>query len=130
MAVSDTACFALALDAMDGVGRVTAGRLLAHFATYADLLRYPHEQVLTRIKGAPRSTALVSTLFDQNAMATRLEDAEQALAHLHTLRVKLVTQRDPAWLRPRPGWEKTAREKLRRHTEARRPGRPHAHRPR
>ncbi len=97
MAVSDTACFALALDAMDGVGRVTAGRLLAHFATYADLLRYPREQVLARIKGAPRSQALVATLFDQEAMAARLEEAQQALAHLQTLRVKLVALPDPVW---------------------------------
>ena len=82
---------------MDGVGRVTAGRLLTHFATYTDLLHYPREQVLARLKGAPRSKALVSTLFDQDAMATRLDEAEQALAHLRTLRVKLVTIRDPAW---------------------------------
>ena len=97
MAVSDTACFALALDAMDGVGRVTAGRLLTHFATYADLLRYPREQVLNRLKGAPRSKALVSTLFDQEAMAARLDEAAQTLAHLSTFRVMLVTLRDPAW---------------------------------
>ena len=97
MAASDTACFALALDAMDGVGRVTAGRLLAHFATYADLLRYPREQVLARLKGAPRSKVLVATLFDEETMTARLQDAEQTLAHLRTLRVVLIPMQDPAW---------------------------------
>ncbi len=96
-ALSDTTRFALALDAMDGVGRVTAGRLLSHFASYDDLLRYPREQVLARIKGAPRSKALVATLFDREAMGALLEKAEQTMEGLRKQRVTLVTMRDAAW---------------------------------
>ncbi len=82
---------------MDGVGRVTAGRLLSHFASYDDLLRYPREQVLARIKGAPRSKALVATLFDREAMGALLEKAEQTMEGLRKQRVTLVTMRDAAW---------------------------------
>ena len=95
--MSDTTRFALTLDALDGVGRVTAGRLLSHFASYDDLLRYPREQVLARIKGAPRSEALVATLFDREAMDTLLEKAEQTMEGLRKQRVTLVTMRDAAW---------------------------------
>ena len=95
--MSDTTRFALALEALDGVGRVTAGRLLSHFASYDDLRRYPREQVLARIKGVPRSKALVATLFDREAMNVRLEKAEQTLAGLHKQQVALVTMRDPVW---------------------------------
>ncbi len=82
---------------MDGVGRVTAGRLLSHFASYDDLRRYPREQVLARIKGAPRSEALMTTLFDREAMGTLLEKAEQTMEGLRKQRVTLVTMRDAAW---------------------------------
>lgn len=94
---SDTTLFALALDAMDGVGRVTAGRLLTRFATHGDLLRYPREQVLARLKGAPRSSDLVATLFDQEAMAARLDTAARTLDHLRAVRVVPLALPDPAW---------------------------------
>ena len=97
MALSDTTRFALALDAMDGVGRVTAGRLLSHFTGYDDLLRYPREQVLARIKGVPRSKALVAALFDRETMDTLLEKAGQTMEGLRKQRVTLVTMRDAAW---------------------------------
>lgn len=70
---------------------------MAHFANYDDLLRYPREQVLARIKGAPRSEALVATLFDRAVMEALIEKAEQALARLRKQRVALVTMRDAAW---------------------------------
>ncbi len=82
---------------MDGVGRVTAGRLLSHFASYDDLLRYPREQVLARIKGAPRSEALVAEDVDQDRYRQQLEKAEQTLARLHKQQVTLVTMRDAVW---------------------------------
>jgi len=96
-ALSDTTRFALALEAMNGVGRVTAGRLLSHFASYDDLRRYPREQVLARIKGAPRSEALMTTLFDQETMGTLLEKAEQTMEGLRKQQITLVTMRDAAW---------------------------------
>ena len=95
--MSDSTLFALALDQMDGVGRVTAGRLLAHFATYDDLLRFPREQVLTRIKGAPNASALVAHLFDRAGMQPHLDAAAALLEQLAQQRVAVLTPHDADW---------------------------------
>lgn len=95
--MSDSTLFALALDQMDGVGRVTAGRLLAHFTTYNDLLRFPREQVLTRIKGAPNAAALVAHLFDRTFMQPLLDEAEKIVAQLSKQRIEVLTCHDAEW---------------------------------
>lgn len=89
------ATFALALERLDGVGRVTAGRLLAHFPSYEALLRYPREQVLTRIKGAPNAAALVGRLFDEAAMRALLAEAGEAMRRLGERRVDVLAPHDP-----------------------------------
>ncbi len=94
---SDSTLFALALREMEGVGRVTAGRLLTHFATYADLLRTPREQVLTRIKGAPNAQALVTRLFDEAAMTEKLATAQAAAAENEKRGVHTLSPPDEAW---------------------------------
>ncbi|HET6568875.1 MAG TPA: DNA-processing protein DprA [Rhodothermales bacterium] len=93
----DTTTFAYALHLMPGVGRVTAHRLLRHFATYEDLLRYPREQVLVRIKGAPNAEALVARLFDRPAMGTLFSQAEEDIAQLAQRRVDVTAPGDPLW---------------------------------
>lgn len=82
---------------MDGVGRVTAGRILAHFASYDALRAYPREQVLLRIKGAPNAEALVKKLFDEAAMRERLRRAEETVQQLGEKRVRLLAPHDAAW---------------------------------
>ena len=93
----DVQTFALALRALDGVGRVTAARVLERFPTYADLRRYGREQVLHRLKGAPNAAALVETLFDEAAMRTRLEAAAAEREALQRKGVNLRTPADPDW---------------------------------
>jgi DNA processing protein len=95
--VNETTLFAWALEQMDGVGRVTAGRLLAHFPTYPDLLRYPREQVLLRIKGAPNGQALVGRLFDQHAMYAQLDQAREALENDQQRQVQALSYTDDHW---------------------------------
>ncbi len=56
--------FALALLALDGVGRVTAHRLLERFPSPDALRQTPREQVLLRLKGAPNAERIVGHLFD------------------------------------------------------------------
>ncbi len=97
--MSDSTVFALALDLVDGVGRVTAGRLLDRFTSLDDLRRYPREQVLTRIKGAPRAEALVHQLFDPSVMDPLLDQARQRLAELHRRRLDVLTPHSAAWPR-------------------------------
>lgn len=97
MGASASARLVLALLRMEGVGRVTAGRLAAHFASYADLRRYPREQVLARIKGAPRAADLVGRLMDPAEMQPHLDAADAQLQQLARQRVRLLTPSDAGW---------------------------------
>lgn len=89
--------FALALEALDGVGRVTTNRLLEAFQTYDNLLRYPHEQVLSRLKGTRHAADLVKRLFDETAMREQLAQAEGHVANLAKKRVTLITSYHSQW---------------------------------
>ncbi len=89
--------FALALRDTDGIGRVTAQRLLAHFPSYEALRATPREQALLRIKGAPNAAALIAHLFDADAMGTALAEAEARLDALAARRVEVLTARDARW---------------------------------
>lgn len=93
----DAAAFALALLRVDGIGRVTARRLLAHFPTYDALRATPREQVLLRIKGAPKAEALVGRLFDAETMGTHLDAVRAELDALGARGVAVLTDRDPRW---------------------------------
>lgn len=93
----DSSVLALALLGLEGVGRVTAGRLLRHFPTYEALAACPREQVLVRIKGAPRAGDIVARLFDEGAMRERLAEAERAHADLTARRILVLTEHEAAW---------------------------------
>ncbi len=95
--VNDTTHFAHALLSMEGVGRVTAGRLLRHFATYDTLLRYPREQVLTRLKGLPNAADLVARLLDREGMAPVLTAAAQAVRTLREKGIHVFSAGAPGW---------------------------------
>ena len=97
MAASDRVLFALALDRMDGVGRVTAGRLLGAFSSYEDLRRYPREQVLARIQGAPNAERLVARLFEDETMQAHLQDAADRHARLAEQHVVVLAAGQEGW---------------------------------
>ena len=99
MPAPSSAAFVLTLVGLPGVGRVTTHRLLQHFSSYADLVRYPREQVLTRLKGAPKADQLVATLFDRDAMRERLDAAQDDVDALGQKRVQLLTPLDDRWPR-------------------------------
>lgn len=88
---------ALALLSTDGIGRVTAGRLLREVESYDELLRFPREQILTRLRGVPNASLLVEHLLDEPAMRERLAKAAGTIAGLGQRGVSLVTRRDPEW---------------------------------
>lgn len=89
--------FALALLRLDGVGRVTTHRLLQHFPTWEALLDTPREQVLVRLKGVAKAEALVTRLFDEDAMAPVLDEVRTAL-QIHAGRhVRVWTPAAPGW---------------------------------
>ncbi len=91
-----SATLALALLRLDGVGRVTAGRLVERFPTLDALRATPREQVLLRLKGTPKAEALVSTLFE-DAMADRIGEAEETLGRMADRRIAALTQHHPHW---------------------------------
>lgn len=95
--MSDATVFAYALQSIEGVGRVTAHRLLKHFTTYDDLLAFPREQVLVRIKGAPNAERLVQHLFDRLGMERRFNEAQRDLEQLARRSVLVTAPHDPLW---------------------------------
>ncbi|MDX1532364.1 MAG: DNA-processing protein DprA, partial [Rhodothermales bacterium] len=88
---------ALALLRLDGVGRVTAGRLLRHFPAYETLRACPREQVLLRLKGTPNAEALVAQLFDEAAMRPHLDQAEATRTALAQRQVTALTSHHDHW---------------------------------
>lgn len=95
--MSDSAAFTLALLRVDGVGRVTAQRLLAHFPTYDALRATPREQVLLRIKGAPRAADLMTRLFDEDEMRPPLDQATRAVEMFESRGIAVLTRHDERW---------------------------------
>jgi DNA processing protein len=93
----DTDRFALLLNALPGVGRVTAARLLERFASYEVLRKTPREQVLLRMRGTPGAERILATLFDDPVMHRRIDEAARELAALRAKRIELITLRDPDW---------------------------------
>jgi DNA processing protein len=95
--MSESAAFALALLRIDGVGRVTAQRLLAHFPTVDALRATPREQVLLRIKGAPRAADLITRLFNEDTMRPLLDQAMQAVETFESRGIAVLTRHDDRW---------------------------------
>ncbi|MEM6334980.1 MAG: DNA-processing protein DprA [Bacteroidota bacterium] len=89
--------FALALEATPGIGRVTAGRILRQFGGYEDVLRYPREQILLRIKGAPRADQLAEALLDEPVMRGRMHTMRERLDSFVPRRIKAFTAADARW---------------------------------
>lgn len=89
--------FVLALERLDGVGRVTVNRLLEAFRTYDTLLHYPREQVLARLKGVRHAADLVNRLLDEAVMRKHLDNAAQHEAQLATKKVHLLTRYHASW---------------------------------
>ena len=85
-----TAPLALALLSLDGVGRVSAHRLLERFPTVDALRATPREQVLLRLKGAPHAEQTVATLFDADAFRPALDRAEAEVAALRGKQIHVL----------------------------------------
>ena len=89
--------FALALLDQEGVGRVTAHRLLERFPTHQTLLAYPHEQVLLRLKGAPHAERIVRRLFDREAFGEALQKTGNELKSLAERHIRVIAKGHPHW---------------------------------
>ena len=91
------AAFALALQSMNGVGRVTAARLLHAFPAYEALAGYPREQVLLRIKRTPNAGAIAKALFDRAAMESLLCAASEEIDALLSRGIRVMSAHSECW---------------------------------
>ena len=93
----DPAALALALLSLDGVGRVSAHRLLERFPTLDDVRATPREQVQLRLKGAPNADQTVATLFDDGAFRPALDRAEAEVAALREKQIGVLAPGGAGW---------------------------------
>lgn len=89
--------FALALLDQEGVGRVSALRLLERFPTYKGLLGFPREQVLLRLKGIPNAERTVGLLFEVGAFEAAIEKARDELAEFAGKHIQVIANGHPHW---------------------------------
>ncbi|MDZ4702071.1 MAG: DNA-processing protein DprA [Rhodothermales bacterium] len=97
MPVSPRSLLAHALERLDGVGRISAGRLLRYFESYEALTSFPREQVLTRLKSAPNGGRLVDRLFDRAEMEPILANSAAELGALTATGITPLAAGDPGW---------------------------------
>lgn len=97
-----SAPFALALLSLDGVGRVTAHRLLERFPTLDALRATPREQVLLRLKGVPYAERTVETLFSPDDFAPALDRARAVMQALASKRIRVLAATDVPGLNALP----------------------------
>ena len=88
--------FALALLSLDGVGRVTAHRVLERFPTLPAVRDAPLEQVLLRLKGAPNAERTVGALRDA-AFDAALEAQRARVRALEGKGVHVLAPGSEAW---------------------------------
>ena len=91
------AAYALALTRLDGLGRVSAHRILEHFATPEALREAPTEAVLVRLKGVPRAADLVRRLRETDELDAALKATRAEVAALEAKRMHVLAPTDPRW---------------------------------
>ena len=92
-----SAAYALALTRLDGLGRVSAHRLLDHFPTAEALREAPTEAVLVRLKGVPRAADLVRRLRETDQLDEALVQTQADVAALEAKRMHVLAPPDPRW---------------------------------
>ena len=88
--------FVLALLGLDGVGRVTAHRLLEHFPTVESVRQAPREQVLLRLKGVARAADTVAAVAAP-AFDDALAKAERVVEALRQRQISVLTPGGTGW---------------------------------
>ena len=87
----------LALEGMDGVGRVTARKILDQFGSLGEIERFPREQILNRLRRVQNAAQLVDRLLDQEFVGEALAAAERTIDELARRQVVVLTSEDAGW---------------------------------
>ena len=88
--------FALALLSLDGVGRVTAWRLLEHFGSVEAVRDAPREQALLRLKGVARADRTLDAVLDP-AFDDALGKAQAQIEALADKKIGVLGPGSDAW---------------------------------
>ncbi len=87
----------LALENMEGVGRVTTRKILEQFGTLAEVRRFPREQILNRLHRVPQAAKLADRLLNEELVTEALADAEKTIEELARRQVTVITSGDEIW---------------------------------
>ena len=89
--------FALLLERVEGIGRVTSNRILRQFRDLDDLRRFPREQLLLRLAGLPKAEQTVGHLFDDSYLGELAKSVDAELAECRRRRVVVCDAEDAAY---------------------------------
>lgn len=87
----------LALESMEGVGRVTARKILDQFGGIEGVRRFPREQILNRLRRVPNAAQLTDRLLDEAFVSEGLAAAKQIVEELDRRQVETVAFGDEGW---------------------------------
>jgi DNA processing protein len=87
----------LALENLDGVGRVTARKILDQFGSLDEVRRFPREQIMNRLRRVPQAAKLVDRLLDEKFIAESVAAAEQTIEELEGKHLVALTSGDDGW---------------------------------
>lgn len=85
------------LESIDGVGRVSARKILQQFSSLDEVARFPREQALNRLKGVPNAAKLVDRFRDKEAMAASTADIEKRISAWTRRKIVIGTFLDESW---------------------------------
>jgi len=94
--MSDIAILAMALNAVEGLGRVSVGRLIQKFGTLEAIQQLSHD-MLQRYLPHRGTAKIIENLQDTNAMEGCLEAARKAVARLAANNLSVCASGDAAW---------------------------------
>jgi predicted Rossmann fold nucleotide-binding protein DprA/Smf involved in DNA uptake len=82
---------------MEGVGRVTARKVLGQFGGIGEPSQLPREQVLNRLKGVPNAASLLDRLDDEASMEAIQASIARRLEAWSARKIRVLTFLDPGW---------------------------------
>lgn len=97
MDIFDKTAFMLALDDIEGLGRVRIKRIVTAFSTYQQLKQMPFEQALLRLKGIPKANDVLKKLLDEAIFLPLLQKAQAHLEHLKAVQVQVIHDEHEAY---------------------------------
>jgi len=97
MSNSEASIFISTLESFEGVGKVTARKVLSNWSTLQDFRRFPKEQALVRLKGVAKASELIDKLNDIEFMKGKMEEQSRHFESLSARQINLSSFLDDNW---------------------------------